>query len=138
MAEAQRWPNSQNILVGASSTPTTGTPINVRDFKNILLSLATANSANLTVKVQGSILDSDLPPDFSATATLSNRWDYVACFNLIDPTTVVAGGTGFSATGTDIVRNILVNTDGLVWLCATVTAYSAGDVTVDSISFNNQ
>ncbi len=137
MAEAQRWPNSQNILNAAAATGT-GTPINVRDFKNIMLSLATSGSATLTVKIQGTVLDTTTAPDFSSSASITNRWDYVACFNLIDPTTVIAGGTGVSASGTDIVRNLLVNTDALVWLCVTVTAYTGGAVTVDSISFNNQ
>lgn len=135
MAETQRFPNRQSILT-AQATTGTGTVINVRDFKNIQLELATSGTATLTVKIQGSL--SDVAPDFSASATSTNRWGYIACFNLIDPTTVIAGGTGVAATGTDIVENLLVNVDGLTFLCATVTARSAGSVSIDSISFNNQ
>lgn len=137
MAEQLRWPNSQNILTAKAATGT-GTPIRVVDFENLMLSVATAGTATLTIKVQGSVLDTVVSPDFSTAATLTNRWAYIACFDYIDPTTVIVGSTGVSATGTDFVKNLLVNTDGLVWLNVTVTAYTGGNVTVDSISFNNQ
>ncbi len=143
MAEAQRFLNRQNILNEAGAT-VTGNPINVRDFKNIQLEVATDSSASLTIKVQASLSDYvvgtnfQAPPDFSSVATSTNRWDYVAVFDLIDPTTVIPGGTGITASGTDFVKNLLVNVDGIAWVCVTVTSYSAGAVTVDSISFNNQ
>ena len=137
MAEAQRWPNSQNILDGQASTGT-GTPINVRDFMNCVLSVVTTGTSTLTIKVQGSVLDTTEAPDFSASPSLTNRWDYIATFDYNNPTSLIAGSTGISTAAADICKNLLVNTDALVWLCVTVTSYTGGDVTVDSISFNNQ
>lgn len=137
MAEPLRFPSSQNIL-SLEASATTGTPIRVRDFQNIVLSLATEGNSSLTLQVQGTVVDSETAPDFSASATFANRWDYIAVFDYIDPTTVIPGGTGISTRGTDIVRNLLVNTDALCWICVTITSYSAGAVSVDCIGFNNQ
>lgn len=141
MAEQQRYPFVQNIL-NAKATTGVGAALNVRDYQNIQLSLATAGSANLTVKIQGSCMatsgDLTNAPDFSVAASATNRWDYIACFDLIDPTTVVPGSTGFSAAGTDICKNILVNVDGIMWINVSVTARSAGNVTTDVLAFNNQ
>lgn len=135
MAEAQRFQNRQTIMTAKAATGI-GTSINVRDFQNIMLQVATASTATLTIKVQGSLKDTE--PDFSSSATASNPWAYVAVFDYIDPSTVIAGGTGISTVATDYVKNLLVNVDGLCWINVSVTAYTQGSVTVESISFNNQ
>lgn len=136
-----RFPNIRNIM-NAKTTTGVGNAINVQDFKNIQLSLATSGSANFTVKIQGSmIVDSGFPdtaPNFAAGASVTNRWDYVASFDYTDPTNVVPGTTGYSSLGTDVVKNILVNVDGIMWLNCEITAIGAGAVTVDAVSFNNQ
>lgn len=141
MAENSRYPNIRNIM-NAKAANGVGNAINVQDFKNIQLSIATSGNANVTIKIQGSmIVDSGFPdtaPDFSVAKSVTNRWDYVAVFDYLDPTTVVAGGTGFVTGGTDIVKNILVNVDGLTWLSCEISNYVAGQVTIDAISFNNQ
>lgn len=121
----------QTILSAQAATGT-GTVVNVEDWEKILVEIATASSANLTVKLQGSI--SDAVPDFSAAVTASNMWDYLSfrdseavASELGDAT---AGDTGFAVSGTDDFKNVTVNYPGLKWLCATVTARSAGSVTV--------
>lgn len=135
MAEAQRWQNRQTIMTAKAATGI-GTSINVRDFQNIMLQVATASTATLTIKVQGSL--ADVAPDFSSTATASNPWAFVACFDYIDPSTVIPGGTGIGTVATDYVKNLLVNVDGLCWINVIISAYTQGSVTVESISFNNQ
>lgn len=123
---------SLNTIFSAQAATGTGTVINVEDWEKILVEIATATSANLTVKLQGSI--SDAVPDFSAAVTASNMWDYLSFAdsdaigtNLVELT---AGATGFAVAGTDAFKNVVVTYPGLKWICATVTARSAGSVTV--------
>lgn len=119
-------PFNQTIFSAQAATGT-GSTIGVADYKNIQLQVGTASSANLTVKIQGSM--SETAPDFSAAATVANHWSYLGYWNL-DTIASTVGSTGIVASGTDIFQNLLVNVDGLRWLCATVTARSAGSVTV--------
>lgn len=143
MAEPSRYPNVRNIMNAKTSTGV-GTAINVQDFKNIQLSIATSGNANFTIKIQGSMISSSsdptltTSPDFSASPSINNRWDYIATFDYLNPTNVVPGGTGYSSAGTDIYKNIIVNVDGLAWLNCEITDRSAGAISVDAVSFNNQ
>lgn len=123
----------KTIFNGQAATGT-GTAIDVSGFRNILLQIGTASSANLTLKIQGSI--SMTAPNFSTTASASNHWDYVSCYDL-DSAALVAGSTGFVVAGTDDFVNYIVNTEGFNWLCATVTARSAGSVTVKCELYDN-
>ena len=122
----------------AKATTGVGSSIVVNDYMNVMLDLSTASSANLTVKIQGSYQDSLTPPTFSSAASGTNRWFYVASYDLSDPTSIVVGNTGYSASGTDIVKGILVNTNGLVWLNCQVTARSAGNITIYAMVYTNQ
>ena len=119
-------------IFSAQAATGTGTVINVEDWEKILIEIATASSANLTLKLQGSVSDSQ--PTFSSAASASNMWDYLSfrdsegvASELGDAT---AGDTGFVVAGTDDFKNVTVNYPGLKWLCATVTARAAGSVTV--------
>lgn len=123
---------SLQTIFSAQAGTGTGTVINVEDWEKILVEIATADSANLTVKLQGSI--SDVAPNFSTSVTAANMWDYLSFAdsdaigtNLVELT---AGSTGFAVTGTNAFKNVVVTYPGLKWLCATVTARSAGSVTV--------
>ena len=115
-----------NILNGATSA-TTGTIQQVQDYRHLVLALTTSGSANFTVKIQGSIQED--APDFSAAQSTTNRWDYVQIKDLEDGSSV-DGDAGVAAAGTDDHRLFEVNTNGLRWLNATITAYSAGAITV--------
>jgi len=123
---------SLNTIFSAQAATGTGTIINVEDWEKILVEIATASSANLTVKLQGSL--SDVRPDFSAAQTAANMWDYLSFEDSDEVTsnapTVTAGSTGFAVAGTDAFKNMVVKTSGLKWLCATVTARAAGSVNV--------
>jgi len=130
MSRAQ---NSAYIL-NAVASASTGTALLVQDYRHLILALDTANSANFTVKVQGSIQE-DLP-DFSAAQSVSNRWDYVQIKDLEDGTSV-DGDLGVAAAGTDDHRMFEINTNGLRWICATITAYTAGNITLICKPFQN-
>ena len=123
------------VILDAAAAASTGSVVSVADYRNVNLQIGTASSANLTVKIQGSF--SDTMPTFSSAATVSNHWDYIACYDL-NTGLLVAGDTGFVVTGTDDFVNYKVNTYGLKWLCATVTARSAGSVTVKADLYDNK
>lgn len=122
----------RSILSAATSG--SGTTISVKSHKDIVLQIGTASSANLTVKIQGSV--SDIAPTFSSAASVSNHWDYVACYDL-NTGLLVAGDTGFVVAGTDDMVNYKINIDGLKWINATITARSAGSVTINAALFDN-
>jgi len=114
-------------LLNAKAATGIDTSINVSDWQNLLVQFGSASSANLTVKFVGSF--SEACPDWTAAASVSNHWDYVGFYNLKSGV-FVTGSTGVALSGTDDFQNLLINTDGLRWLSAIVTARSAGSVTV--------
>lgn len=113
-----------------------GTTALVNDYKNLTLALATASSADLVIKFQASIQETE--PNFAAAASVSNQWDYVAVYDLQNPSSIIAGDTGITFSGTDDVRNLLVNVDGIKWLNAIISSHSVGSVTLTGIAYNNQ
>ena len=130
-----RIPQYESVLNEKASTGV-GTAFQVSDFKNIQLELFTSGNANLTVKIQGSLRGPNNQPDFSIAASSTNRWDYLAVWDL-NPSTLIPGSTGIAVTGTDIVKNLLVNVDGIVWLNCVVTAHAAGTVSANAVVYNN-
>ncbi len=133
MPNRRRLP--EKFILNAVAAVGFGTTINVSDFQHVLLKFSTDSSANLTFKIQGSL--SEEKPDFTAARSTSNHWDFVGSFDLNNPSSIVTGDVGFSVTGTDDVKNIIVNTAGLYHLNAEVTARSAGNVTLKVIAFDN-
>jgi len=133
MGNRRRLP--EKTILDAVAAVGFGTTINVSDYRHIMLKFSTDTSANLTFKIQGSL--SETAPDFTAAQSTSNHFDFVGSFDLNDPSSVVTGDTGYSVTGTDDVKNIIVNVDGLTFLNAEVTARSAGSVTLKVVSFDN-
>jgi hypothetical protein len=94
----------------------------IADFRNANLSIHTANSANFTVKLQGSTQDD---VDFESAASATNRWDYIQMVDLQSGATV-DGDTGVAPAGSDDDREFAVNADGLRWLCLDITSWTAG------------
>ena len=68
-------------------------------------------------------------PNFSAARSATNRWEHVDVFDLQSGTSI-DGDTGVSFAGTDDVRMFELNTNGQRWVCAQITAISAGEVTL--------
>jgi hypothetical protein len=111
---------------GTNSFNLKGKTIECEEFAHLVVSYNTANSANCTIKFQGS-----LQPDvnFHTAQSATNRWDYVRCIDLNDGT-AIAGDTGVALTGTDDNRLFEINVNGLRSVCVAVTAWSAGTINV--------
>lgn len=122
--------------LNAKAATGVGNAINVQDYRHVIIQLATASSANLTVKVAGS--GSLSAPDFGSAASVSNHWTYLESYDNADTSAAIAGATGIVATGTDIVKTIVVNTDGISWINLNVTARSAGSVTAYVVGYTNE
>lgn len=120
--------------MSAKAATGVGTAIDVADYRHIVLQFSTASSANLTIKFAGSA--SATAPDFSAAQSLSNHWDYVSAYDYEDAN-IIEGDTGITLTGTDDNRTLLVNTDGLHYINANITARSAGSVTLVAVGYTN-
>jgi hypothetical protein len=104
------------------------------DFGNIVFSVGTALSANLTIKFQWSI--SINKPDFDASKTVNNIWNNIQVIDLEDGASV-SWETGFSVSWTDAVRHFEANVSGMRWINVQVTSRSAGSVTVKWYLFSN-
>jgi hypothetical protein len=130
---------SLDTIFSAQAATGTGKAINVENWEKILIEIATASSANLTVLIQGSI--SDTAPDFSASRTASNMWDYLSFEDSDELSSNLpvkaAGSSGFVVTGTDSFKNVVIVYPNVKWLCATVTARAAGSVTVKARGVKN-
>lgn len=132
----QKRQTPEIVLFNAKGATGVSQPINVADFRHIIVSIATdgGGDANLTCKFQGSIADT--APDFSAAQTAANHWDYVQSKDLEDASTL-DGDTGFAVAGADDYRLWEINTNGLQWFSARITARSQGELTVKAKLFRD-
>lgn len=107
----------KKIILSADTANGVGNDFLVTDYQNIVISLdATVGAGEaVTIKVQGSLADSDNVPDFSASQSATNQWDYVQVIDLEDGTTI-NGDTGITITGADDNRQIEINVNGLNWV----------------------
>lgn len=114
-------------ILDAKAADGIGTPRHVADLDHIMLALDTADSANLTVKFQGSYAKE--MPDFAAAQSAANQWDYIEVKDIEDGS-AIDGDTGIAMTGTDDHRMLEANVSGLTWICAIVSSLSAGSATL--------
>lgn len=138
-------PNAVDITDTGTGTHTftmhdIGKNIFVDDFRHCVLILDGASNANMTVKFQASIGKSvDAPedaPDFSASQAYNNSWDYVEVYDL-ENGTAIDGDTGVAQAGTNDHRMFEININGMSWLNAIITAWSAGSATIRIKLFND-
>lgn len=127
--------SKQFAILAAQAATGTGLAMDVESYMHVLLTISSQTSANFTVKFQVSM--SDTCPDFSAAQSATNEWDYLQIKNYQDGSTV-NGDTGVAFAGTDDVQIYEANTNGMKWICATVTARSAGSVNVKAKGFSNE
>lgn len=120
--------------MSAKGTTGIGNTIFCEDFRNAVISFNTASSANCTVKFAGSIAET--APNFAAAQSVSNSYDYVQVKDLEDAS-AIDGDTGITLTGTDDHRLVEINTNGLRYINAVITAISAGTVTIKVRLYNN-
>lgn len=122
----RRWLNEIKLLDNASST-TNSVAYPIADYEHMMLTLASANNGEFTIKVVGSFMDEC--PDFSQSSDTDNRWTTISVRDLEDGTNI-DWETGISLSGTDWVSSYLVNTPGLKWLWVKITSYTAGNCNV--------
>ena len=111
-----------------------GNNVLVKDFRHLVVAIATEDSANLTLKAVGSL--EETVPDFASAQADDNMYDFIEMVDL-QSGSKIAGDTGISFAGTDDFRMFEVNTNGLQWLNFRVTAFVAGKVTVKLLAFHN-
>lgn len=102
-------------------------------FRHILLTLSTDDNADLVIKFAGS--NAEDRPNFASAQSPTNEWDYVQVKDLEDNASI-AGDTGITLSGTDDLRQLEVNTNGMRWICAIISSYSAGTVYLKGKGFN--
>lgn len=116
-----------------------GRNIFVAEYRHCILSFDGNNSANMTVKFQGSIgkstTDED-SPDFSASQAYDNQLEYIEVIDL-QSGTAIDGDTGVVQAGSDDHRMFELNINGLRWINAIITAWSVGDTTIRVRLFND-
>lgn len=121
-------------MLSAAAATGSGYAMSVAEFRDFVLQINTSGSANFTLKVQGSLQTAQ--PTWANAASPTNQWTYLQSIDLADQS-VVNGATGIVATGTDISRQLEVNTNGQNWINVIVTAYSAGAITVLGMPFGS-
>lgn len=124
--------------MSAKATNGVGNPIACPDFRHAVIQLVASASASAVVKIQGSC--SELAPNFANAQTATNHWDYIAVYDLNDPTSIIKGDTGitFSAVSVaDSCRNLLVNTDLLKWINVEISGLT-GNITAKLLLADNQ
>lgn len=130
----KRLSSESFLFTGATATGST-IPMLVMDFMNVIATLASSWSANFTIKFQWSIQDT--APNFAAAQSATNRWTYIQVKDYQDNSSI-DGNTWISFAGTDAVRMVEWNTNGLKWIGATITARSAWAITLSIVWFDNQ
>lgn len=116
----------------------------VSSFRNIILSFVSSGSLNATIKMAGSLGktrgdtsgDGNDTPNFGATQSKSNPYQYVQLINL-DTAAAVNGATGITSAGTDLNTQYEVNVNGLKYFCPVLTAWSAGVITLKAQVVDN-
>lgn len=104
-------------------------------FDNIIVAVTAPANASLTFKFQGSLgksVSSAAAPDFSSAQAVTNHWDYIAAFDVQDPTSVILGDTGVTInndTAANNTRLYSVNVSTLRYFSLQVSAYTDGSLT---------
>ena len=118
---------------GTHSFNLQGKVIECEDHKHLVISINTANSANLTMKFQGTIQSN---VNFNVAQSATNRWNYVQAIDL-NSGTAIGGDTGIALTGTDDNRLLEINTNGLKAICLEVPTWTAGTINAYVKKFAN-
>jgi hypothetical protein len=134
MRDTKFYEGTDKGIFYQKAVASTGKTIDVGDFRNAIFTLSSQTSANFTIKFQGSC--SETAPDFSASKSATNKWEYLQVKDRQNDTGI-NGSTGVAFAGTDDVRILEANMNGVKWLSATITARSAGSVNLDVVLFDN-
>ena len=112
-----------------------GSFVDVRDYKNVTITVYTSGSTNATIKF--AVSNALKVPTFSSAPSTTNVYDYVQISPVNSQLTanLLSGSTGIVLTGTDIVKLYEVNSfnDAVSfrWLCPIISGYTTGTITVE-------
>lgn len=121
------------VLTNATTTAN-GSVVSVVYYRNVGLTLAADNSSG-TLKFACSY--QDVVPNFGATATSSNAWDYVDVIDMEDGASI-DGDTGITLAGTTEVRQFEINSNGFRWCTALLSGSVSGTTNVRIKPSDNQ
>lgn len=89
-------------------------------FRNQVVTLVPAGTVSMTFKFAAS--DQDTQPDFAATSTATNQWQYIDVIDLADGSSIDwATGVALTTTAT---RRLEYNSNVSKWIGIVCTAYS--------------
>lgn len=129
----------QEIVLSEATANKVSRVIDVRDHRNIIISLIATNTPTATVKIIGTC-ENDVKSDASGIGTLSTDgitvkasdkdliWDYMRLVDL-NGGSDITGSTGVAYTGTAGKKLLEVNTNTLAYIAIEITGYSAGKIT---------
>lgn len=111
-------------------------PMLVEDFRHLLISIASdgGGTADATIKCVGSIKDT--VPDFAATRTVSNNFEFIQMIDKQSSGSGLSGDTGVVFSGADDYRIFEVNTNGMKWLSFLPVSGTSGTYTIKSLVLN--
>jgi len=111
-----------------------GNILDVRDFRNCVVTISSSGTSTFTAYCVGAI--GDTAPDFAATQSPTNAWDYLELADLSNSSSPVRGVTGVSSTGADVCNSYEVNVNGVDWLTFNLD-WTAGAVTITATLVDN-
>lgn len=118
----------------AKTTTGTSKSFDIGSYRNQIFQVGfTGTSA--TIKAQ--VSNAADAPDFSASATESNQWEYADIAIQGDAGVITAGATGLVFSGSG-VKSFEINQNGYNWCALTITAISSGSVTASLTLTSNQ
>lgn len=126
-------------ILSAKAATGAGIAIPCKDYRHAIFSFATdgGSDAALTVKFQGAISEvSNAGPAFGSSQSVTNMWDYIEVVDLEDGA-AIDGDTGVAVATADDYRLLEANINGLDYVCAVVTARTAGEVTIKVKLYND-
>lgn len=112
-----------------------GAVADVRDYRNILITVYTTGSTTATIKF--AVSNEIKAPTFSSAASSTNVYDLVQITPVNSQLTAdhISGSTGIVLTGTDVVKMYTIDAGNFScnynWLCPIVSGYTAGSITVE-------
>lgn len=118
----------------------------VDPFVNVVFSFVSSSSLSATIKIAGSLgkpvvsasdKRSENTPNFGATQSASNPYQYLQLINL-DTAAAVNGATGITSAGTDLNTMYEVNINAMKYICPVLTAWTAGVITMKALVTDNK
>ena len=94
------------------------------------VTIGTDGGGDAAMTIKFPLSDQEDPPDFAASQTIDNHYDYAYLNDLEDSANNITGDAGFVVATADDYRKLGVNTQGGRWFAAVPTAGTEGEVTV--------